>query len=186
MDQQLILNIAIPFALASYVPLLAAAVSTGLVQKLRDREVQTRSRLVDGGIKQLRVVQLALDEFFSEWDPEEDPFFIKARPRDLKRPVAEYLRYISLQDKMQQALRAVAKLTRIAFWFVVAFSILTTAAVVFGIFYTLHGDYWAVRALIAAGVVFFIGGSLYLLILWFARRVDKAHSVAIMLEGGES
>lgn len=183
MNQTLILSIAIPFALASYVPLFTSAMSTSLVQKLRDREAETRSRLVDGAISQLREVQVLLAEFFDEWDPEGDPFFIKARPRDLKKPVADYLRFIALQDKMRQALDVVAKLTRLTFWFLVAFAALTTAAVVAGALYRWHGDFWAVRALAGAMAVFVVGGLLFLVILWFARRVDKAHSVALTLDG---
>jgi hypothetical protein len=181
-NQTLILSVAIPFALASYIPLFTSAFSTSLVQKLRDREAETRSRLIFGAISQLRDLQVRLEDFFAEWDPESDPYFIKARPRDLKKPVADYLRFMALQDKMKRALDIVAKLARIAFWFLVAFAALMTAAVILGILVKQIGTSWAIWALIAAGAVFLAGGVLYLVILLQARRVDKAHSVAMELE----
>lgn len=181
MNQTLILSLAIPFALASYIPLFMTALSTSLVQSLRDKEAETRSRLIDGAIQQLRAVQVQLEEFFAKWEPETDPYFIRARPRDLKKPVAEYLRYISLQDRMTSALSVVAKLTRIEFWFLVAFAVLTSIAVILGALVKIIGTWWGTAALVAAGIVFVVGGSIYLVILAFARRVDKAHGVAIEL-----
>jgi hypothetical protein len=181
-NQTLILSVAIPFALASYVPLFTSALSTSLVQKLRDREAETRSRLIYGAISQLRDLQVRLGEFFAEWDPDNDPYFIKARPRDLKKPVADYLRFMSLQDKMRRALDLVARLARLAFWFLVAFAASMTAAVILGVLVQQIGTMWATWALVVAAAIFVGGASLYIVILVLARRVDKAHGVAMELE----
>lgn len=182
MNQTVILAISIPFALASYIPLFASATPSNLLQRLLDREAETRSRLVDGAVAKLKEVQLELEQFFDQWDREVDPFFLQARPKDLRPSVSEYLKLVAMQDRMSRALARVQRLSRIAFWFLVAFAVVMSVAVVLGVLEGLVGPLWGTLAISLGAVLLFAGGGVFIAILLAARVVDGAHWTAHQLE----
>jgi hypothetical protein len=177
-NQTIVLTIAIAFALASYVPLFSSAASSTLVRRLGDSEAKTRVVLANGAIAQLKDLRVRLDDFFNEYDKGEDQFLLRARPRDLQGPVAEYLRLIALNDHLVVALGRVRRLSRIAFWFLIAFAVLMSAAVILGALALIVGLTLSVAALALGGVVFLAGGGIYIAILILARQVDTAHTAA--------
>lgn len=182
MNQTLILAIAIPFALASYIPLFASATPSSLLQRLVDREAETRSRLVDGAIAKLQEVQLELERFFDQWDREQDPFFLRARPKDLRPSVSEYLKLVAMQDRMTRAVARVQRLSRVAFWFLILFAGIMSVAVVLGAIDGLVGPLWGTIVIALGAVVLFVGGGIFVSVLFAARVVDGAHWKARQLE----
>lgn len=182
MNQTVILAISIPFALASYIPLFASATPSSLLQRLLDREAETRSHLVDGAVAKLQEVQLELEQFFDQWDREQDPFFLKARPKDLRPSVSEYLKLVAMQDRMSKALARVQQLSRVAFWFLVAFAVVMSIAVVLGVLDGLIGSLWGTVAIALGAVLLFVGGGVFIVVLFAARVVDGAHWTARQLE----
>ncbi len=178
MNQTIVLTISIAFALASYVPLFSSVVSSTLVRRLSDSEAKTRVVLANGAIAQLKDLRVRLDDFFEEYDKGEDQFLLRARPRDLQGPVAEYLRLLALNDHMVVALRRVRRLSRVAFWFLIAFAVLMSAAVILGALALIIGLTLSVIALALGGLVFLTGGGIFIAILILARQVDTAHTAA--------
>lgn len=186
MNQATILVYAIPFAIASYIALWpAGSLASSLGEKLKTKERNARSNLVNGAIRHLKGLRVRLDELFRDYDDGNDLFLVAVEPKEVLEPAREFVRLMVLQTKMARQLRAAQRLARVSFWILVGFAIAITATLLTCATETLIGIDPARWALGISALIFVCGGGVYISLLLVVRRLDFAHVQASELTGAD-
>lgn len=145
-------------------------------ERERSRIRRTRQQLEARALKRLRDLRAELDQVFHEADEGRDFFLRRVDPQAVAEPVGEYVRMINRQTRLDRLSGRVRKLSRVDFWFLIAFDALMFGAIVLGVMFGSRLPAPGALALIVAGGVFVVGGAIFMFLVFAVRSIEAIHA----------